>query len=150
MARSDKHLNAEVSSSLDIVDPKRSALMARIKTRDTSAELRVRSILHRMGLRFRLHIKHLPGTPDIVLARYSTVVFVHGCFWHGHHCRRGSLPKSNAEFWANKIGKNKHRDNKVKRELAKLGWRAINVWECELRNEPKLVARLGRIFNVCL
>jgi DNA mismatch endonuclease (patch repair protein) len=106
--------------------------MAAVPQRDTTPEIRVRSRLHRMGYRFRLHVKQLPGTPDIVLPKHRCVVFVHGCFWHGHEgCNRSSLPKSNTEYWREKRIKNKARDRKAIAELQKLGWHCLVVWECE-------------------
>lgn len=134
-----------------MVDPlstdARSRLMARVGSRDTLPELKVRSLLHRLGYRFRLHRKTLPGTPDIVLPSRGVVVFVHGCFWHAHSCRKGTLPKSRVEFWVLKIGKNQKRDRRNRRELQALGWRVVAVWECELRNMERLERKLLRIIG---
>jgi DNA mismatch endonuclease (patch repair protein) len=118
--------------------------MSRIKGKDTGPELVVRSLLHRMGLRFRLHAKHLPGKPDIVLPRYRTVVFVHGCFWHRHRgCKNCTTPTNNREFWVRKLNGNAARDRRDARSLAGMGWRAIVVWECEVeRNLGCLRSRL--------
>ncbi len=122
---------------------KRSEVMSRIKGRNTKPELAVRSLLHNMGYRFRLHRADLPGKPDIVLARYKTVIFVHGCFWHRHKdCRFAYTPKSRTEFWLNKLESNVIRDVRVKSDLELLGWRVITVWECELRLSEQLAARL--------
>jgi len=117
--------------------------MSRIKGRNTKPELAVRSLLHRMGYRFRLHKANLPGKPDIVLARYKTVIFVHGCFWHRHKdCRFAYTPKSRTEFWLKKLESNVIRDIQVKSDLELLGWRVITLWECELRDMDQLAARL--------
>ena len=122
---------------------KRSEVMSRIKGRNTKPELAVRSLLHRMGYRFRLHKADLPGKPDIVLARYKTVIFVHGCFWHRHKdCRFAYTPKSRTEFWLKKLESNVIRDIQVKSDLELLGWRVITLWECELRDMDQLAARL--------
>ena len=117
--------------------------MSRIKGRNTKPELAVRSLLHRMGYRFRLHRADLPGKPDIVLSRYRTVIFVHGCFWHRHKdCRFAYTPKSRTEFWLKKLEPNVIRDIQVKSDLELLGWRVITLWECELRDMDQLAARL--------
>lgn len=121
----------------------RSDIMRRIRSTDTRAELVVRSLLHRAGFRFRLHNKQLPGKPDIVLPRYKTVVFVHGCFWHGHKgCKEGRRPKSNTEYWNRKLDRNLRRDAANSKLLRKLGWKRIVVWECELKNIEALKQRL--------
>ena len=128
---------------------KRSEVMSRIKGRNTKPELVVRSLLHRLGYRFRLHRTTLPGKPDIVLPRFKTVIFVHGCFWHRHKdCRFAYTPKSRTDFWLKKLESNEIRDIRVKSDLELLGWRVITVWECELRDmdllSRKIVAELGR------
>ena len=113
---------------------KRSEVMSRIKSRDTQPERAVRSMLHKLGYRFRLHRADLPGRPDLVLSRHRTVIFVHGCFWHRHRgCKLAYTPKSRATFWQNKFASNVVRDRRVRSQLVKLGWRVITVWECELR-----------------
>jgi DNA mismatch endonuclease (patch repair protein) len=118
-------------------------VMLRIKESNTKPELAVRSLLHRMGYRFRLHKVDLPGKPDIVLSRYKTVIFVHGCFWHRHKdCRFPYTPKSRTEFWLKKLESNVVRDNQVKFDLELSGWRVITVWECELRELDQLAARM--------
>ncbi len=120
--------------------------MSRIKNRNTRPELAVRSLLHRMGYRFRLHRTDLPGKPDIVLARYKTAIFVHGCFWHRHKdCRFAYTPKSRVDFWLKKLESNVTRDQLVKVDLVRLGWRVITVWECELREPVQLAYRLKEI-----
>ncbi len=111
---------------------KRSAVMARIKSKDTKPEWIVRRYLFSRGYRYRKNVKGLPGTPDIVLRKYGIVIFIHGCFWHGHEVD-GTMPKTNHEFWKNKIEKNKQRDERNKEELRKMGWSIITVWECQLR-----------------
>ncbi len=122
---------------------KRAEVMSRIKSRDTQPERAVRSMLHRLGYRFRLHRIDLPGKPDLVLSRYRTVVFVHGCFWHRHKgCRFSYTPKTRVDFWQNKFASNVVRDQRVRSQLVKLGWRVITVWECELRSAERLSGRL--------
>ena len=104
--------------------------MSRIGPKDTSPELIVRSTLHRLGYRFRLHVKKLPGKPDIVLAKHRTVIFVHGCFWHRHKgCKQASTPKSNQAFWQEKFARNVERDRRNVRSLKQLGWKVIIIWE---------------------
>lgn len=121
----------------------RSRVMSRIRGYDTNPEMTVRRFLHRAGLRFRLHSKDLPGTPDIVLPRWNTVVLVHGCFWHRHsNCHRAYMPKSNIRFWADKFAANIQRDRRKSRELKQLGWRVIVIWECAL--SPRQLGRLVR------
>lgn len=117
----------------------RSALMACIKSKDTVPEKIVRSWLHRHGYRFRLHRKDLPGCPDIVLPKYRTVIFVHGCFWHQHErCRIASRPKSNTGYWMAKLSKNVQRDIAVYGELRAMGWHVAIVWECETKDKNSL------------
>lgn len=120
----------------DIKTPEeRSRNMAAIKSTDTRPEMLVRRYLHSMGWRYRLHSKKLPGKPDIVMRRFMTVIFVNGCFWHGHRgCKYYRLPKSNTEFWEQKIEQNRLRDERDILALTELGWRVIVIWECELRN----------------
>ena len=118
----------------DVFDvEKRSAVMALIKGRNTKPEILVRQMLHRLGFRFRLHRKDLPGTPDIVLPKYRTAIFVSGCFWHGHDCPRGKRPADNADFWNTKIDKNIQRDERTRKELEGLGWRVLVIWTCSLK-----------------
>ena len=107
--------------------------MSRVKGRDTTPELIVRRMLHTEGYRFRLHRKDLPGKPDIVFPGRRKVVFVHGCFWHGHRCRKGRLPKSNKDFWRTKIGANRARDRRHLKGLAALGWKTLVIWQCKLK-----------------
>jgi DNA mismatch endonuclease (patch repair protein) len=112
----------------------RSYNMSRIRSKDTKPELLVRKFLFSKGFRYRLHDKKLPGKPDIVLPKYKTVVFIHGCFWHGHDgCRYSVIPKTRTEWWEEKIDRNKIKDEKVKNDLLKLKWKVIHVWECEIK-----------------
>lgn len=123
---------------MDTVSPeKRSWIMSRIRGRDTSPELRLRRLLHRVGLRFRLHAR-LPGRPDLVLPRHRIAVFVHGCFFHAHGCRRSRLPKSNSEFWAAKFAGNTERDRRVVAALEAAGWSVLVLWECESLDPLKI------------
>lgn len=117
--------------------------MARVGHYDTKPEQAVRKLLHAMGHRFRLHRKDLPGKPDIVLPRHKKVVFVHGCFWHGHEgCRRAARPTTNIEFWNKKLDGNAARDARVLKELKELGWEPLVIWECWIRDVPALQKRL--------
>jgi DNA mismatch endonuclease (patch repair protein) len=129
----------------DVFSPeKRSQVMRRVRGRDTSPERKVRRLLTRMGLRYRLYRRDLPGSPDVVFAGKRAALFVHGCFWHGHDCARGArTPKANADYWIRKIARNRARDADVQRRLAEAGWRAVVVWECELKDEARLAERLA-------
>jgi DNA mismatch endonuclease (patch repair protein) len=121
---------------MDTVDKAtRSRIMASVGQRDTGVEMVLRSALHRMGLRYRLHVRSLPGSPDIVFPRYRAVVFVHGCYWHAHGCHRSTIPKSSNGFWAEKFTANKLRDAKKEAALLGAGWRVMTVWECTLRGK---------------
>ncbi len=137
----------------DVMTPEqRSRCMAAIKGKDTKPELIVRKYLFSRGLRFRVQVRKLPGNPDIVLPKYKTVIFVNGCFWHGHEgCRYFRLPKSNIEFWKEKIKRNVARDFRNEAELKALGWRVIRVWECEIKTlaqrEEYLKCLYDRIVN---
>lgn len=118
----------------NISKERRSFIMSRVRSRDTKPEKIVRSILFSQGFRFRLCQKNLPGKPDIVLKKYKTVIFIHGCFWHGHeNCKKSGLPQSNADFWKNKIERNKQRFNEVAGQLRAQGWKVVVIWECEIR-----------------
>jgi DNA mismatch endonuclease, patch repair protein len=131
----------------DVFSPEqRSRVMARVKGKDTSPELKVRRLLHRLGARFRLHRKDLPGAPDIVLPRRRLAIFVHGCFWHGHDCARGArVPKQNRDYWLGKVGRNRERDMQNRAALEALGWRVETIWECELKDD--LQARMRRLIG---
>lgn len=120
----------------DIVDPMtRSRMMSGIRGKNTKPELIVRSLLHKQGFRFRLHKKDLPGTPDLVLPKYRAVIFIHGCFWHGHDCSFFKLPASRTDFWQKKIQGNRLRDIRCLQELQKMGWRSLVIWECAIRGK---------------
>ena len=122
---------------------KRSSVMRQVKGRDTSPELKVRRALTRLGARYRLHRRDLPGAPDVVIPGRRLAIFVHGCFWHGHDCVRGARePKANADYWRGKIGRNRERDGVNQATLAALGWRVAVIWECALKDEVALNARL--------
>ena len=126
---------------------KRSQLMSRIRGRNTKPERAVRSLVHRMGFRFRLHSADLPGRPDLVFRSRRKVIFVHGCFWHQHSCKRGTRPKTNRAFWAEKLERNRARDEDVATELGRLGWRSLVVWECQTLKEELLCKRLRRFLE---
>jgi DNA mismatch endonuclease, patch repair protein len=122
--------------------------MSRIRGKDTAPEKIVRSILHRLGYRFRLHVKSLPGKPDIVLAKYKTAIFVHGCFWHRHKgCRNCTTPTNRQEFWLAKLSGNAARDKVHQRALRKLGWRSVVVWECQIEEAERLKTKIVRFLN---
>ena len=123
----------------DIVDSAtRSRMMSGIRGKNTKPEHQIRSLLHRNGFRFRLHVKDLPGKPDVVLPRYQAVIFVHGCFWHGHDCHLFRLPGSRTEFWETKIARNQANDCLAAERLSETGWRVATVWECSLRGRTRL------------
>ncbi len=131
------------SPNMDTVSPEqRSRNMAMVRSRDTSPELKIRFMLHRLGYRYRLHGKGLPGTPDLVFPSRKSVIFVDGCFWHGHDCDRGALPSSNKAFWREKIVKNTARDKRAREELLRGGWRIFVVYQCEMKEEGVLRERL--------
>ena len=126
----------------------RSAVMRKVPGKDSSAELKVRRALTALGRRYRLHRKDLPGSPDIVMAGPRLAVFVHGCFWHGHDCKRGARPpKANAAYWSAKIDRNRTRDARVQAELRALGWRPEVIWECELKDAEALKTRLAALLG---
>ncbi len=128
---------------MDTLSPAdRSLLMARVRTKNTTPELIVRSCLHTMGYRFRLHRRDLPGTPDIVLPKFHKVIFVHGCYWHGHGCSSGRLPKSNVEFWESKIKLKMARDVRNLEAIRNCGWSAYVVWSCQTQSLVNLRASL--------
>lgn len=117
--------------------------MGRIRSKNTKPEKVIRSLLHRMGYRFRLHRKDLPGKPDIVLPRYKTVIEIRGCFWHRHEgCKNATMPKSNTEFWQEKFKKNVERDRDNEKKLQDLGWNVIVIWACELKNPEEIEKNL--------
>lgn len=129
----------------------RSAVMSRVRSKNTRPELKVRMLLHGLGFRFRVHRRDLPGHPDIVLPRFRTVVFVHGCFWHRHaNCTKTTVPASNADFWASKFVANKRRDRRIQNDLRKRGWRVIVVWECETLAPARLSDRLDKALHAAV
>jgi DNA mismatch endonuclease (patch repair protein) len=126
----------------------RSRIMARVKSRDTAPEKMVRKILHRMGYRFRLRSAKLPGKPDVILPKHKKIVFVHGCFWHGHEgCRRSLRPASNSEYWNRKIDRNIARDARVQQELKEMGWKVLVIWQCQMRDASTVEERLEGFLN---
>ena len=128
---------------------KRSAVMRRVKGKDTAPELAVRRALTRLGARYRLHRTDLPGKPDIVMAGRKLAIFVHGCFWHGHDCARGArVPKQNRHYWVAKVGRNVARDASTREALGVAGWRVETLWECELKDAPGLETRLRALLEV--
>lgn len=119
--------------------------MSRISGADTGPEIAVRKIIHRMGFRYRLHVKNLPGNPDIVLARHKKVIFVNGCFWHGHRgCKRSKRPSSNIDFWNEKISKTIKRDKESLSTLKKMGWKVLVVWQCQTKSLERLHRQLSQ------
>ena len=116
---------------------RRSALMKRVKQKHTAPELTVRKALHKRGLRYKIGDPKLPGRPDLSFPRYRSVVFVHGCFWHGHECRAGRLPTTNTDYWIAKIEANRNRDARKEQALCDLGWRVFTVWQCQLRSAER-------------
>ena len=133
----------------DVYPPeKRSAVMRRVKGKDTSPERLVRKVLTNLGARYRLHRKDLPGKPDIVMPGRRLALFVHGCFWHGHDCARGArVPKANRDYWVAKVDRNRARDAHSRAELAAAGWRVETIWECELKDAAALETRLRRLLD---
>ncbi len=131
------------------IDERTSARMSRIRSKDTLPEMVVRSMVHRLGYRYVLHDKRLPGCPDLVFPSRRKIIFVHGCFWHGHSCRRGTRPKTNPEFWAKKIEDNQARHTRNVRQLRVAGWRVLVVWECATHpsKSSTLKARLTKFLD---
>ncbi len=125
------------------VSEQRSRNMSAIKSKNTKPEIAVRKLLHSMGYRFRLHSKGLPGSPDIVLPKYKTVIFVHGCFWHRHeNCKYASTPKTRQEFWENKFKVNVKRDLEIQEKIKNIGWKSVVIWECETKKVDNLREKL--------
>ena len=132
----------------NLTEAQRKRNMSNIRSRNTKPELVVRSIIHKLGFRFRLHARHLPGKPDIVLPRHKKIVLVHGCFWHMHTCKRGNVfPQTNEPYWATKRHRNVERDRLNKSSYKKAGWRTLIVWECETRDIAKLSGNLSKFLN---
>lgn len=134
-----------------VTEEKRSYIMSRVRSKDTKPEMAVRSLLHLMGYRFTVNgpqNRQLPGRPDIVLPKHHTVVFVHGCFWHGHdNCKNARIPKSRSDWWKSKIERNKVRDKIALGDLKRLGWKVAVVWECELKDKETLENKLENFFR---
>jgi DNA mismatch endonuclease (patch repair protein) len=133
----------------DVFDPaKRSAVMARVKSRDTKPELLLRRLLTGLGARYRLHRKDLPGSPDVAMPGRRLAIFVHGCFWHGHDCPRGSrVPKANRDYWLAKVARNVARDARNVADLTAAGWRVETVWECQMKDQALLRVRLATLLK---
>jgi DNA mismatch endonuclease (patch repair protein) len=130
-----------------ISQEQRSALMRSVKQRNTKPEMIVRRLLHARGWRYRLNRKSLPGSPDIVFPSRRKAIFVHGCFWHGHSCKKGKLPSSNLEYWSAKIDQNRKRDTRVETELLEEGWRSFVVWQCDLDNRDAILLEIEEFLN---
>src|ERR1700733_11420400 len=134
---------------MDTVDKvTRSRIMSSVGQKNTGAETLLRSNLHKQGFRYRLHVRKLPGSPDLVFPRFGAVIFVHGCYWHSHGCYKSTIPKSNCDFWTEKFKANRHRDKRNIDLLLKQGWRVLIVWECALLGKcalpsDELAARIG-------
>ena len=129
----------------------RSKCMAAVKSKNTKPELIVRKFLFSKGLRYRIHKSSLPGKPDIVLPKYKTVIFINGCFWHGHDgCRNFRMPKSNIVFWQNKILSNKNRDLINEKKLNDMGWNVIRIWECEITHKDNVNSTLENVYNLII
>jgi len=143
-------IDTEKDKMTDIfTSEKRSEIMSNIRSGDTKPEKIVRSLLHRMGYRFRLHRNKLPGCPDIVFPKRKKVIFVHGCFWHGHaNCSRSTLPKTRIDYWRNKISKTMSRDIQNNRALIYLGWQVLIIWQCETKDLSNLEERLNSFLDI--
>jgi DNA mismatch endonuclease (patch repair protein) len=138
------------AGSSDVFDAaQRSAVMRRVKSRDTTPELKVRAALTKLGARYRLHRKDLPGSPDLVMPGRRLALFVHGCFWHGHDCARGArVPKQNRDYWTAKVARNRARDVSARDALQALGWHVETLWECELKDSEALDQRLRNLLQL--
>lgn len=144
----DSTQKAELHRTDIMTKEARSRLMSAIGTRNTKPELAVRSVLRSLGHQYRLYGQGIAGKPDIILSRVHTLIFVHGCFWHQHPgCRKATIPKQNAAFWRRKLRANRDRDHSIEKELRKVGWRVIVVWECQTRNRAQLISKLSRRLN---
>jgi DNA mismatch endonuclease (patch repair protein) len=128
---------------------KRSWNMSQVRSKDTAPELLVRSLMHRMGLRFRVHSKNLPGTPDLVLPKYRTAVFVHGCYWHRHNgCKYTTTPKTNTAFWEKKFMRNVNRDRGNQQMLEEAGWNVLVIWQCQTKDIVRLEKIISAAFRI--
>jgi DNA mismatch endonuclease (patch repair protein) len=126
----------------------RSKIMRSVRGKNTKPEVTVRSIVHSLGLRFRLHDRKLPGHPDLVLAKHCAVIFVHGCFWHRHDCSKATAPKTRADFWQAKFDANVARDARQRTAIESTGWRVLTIWECEVKDSNALRAKLEAFFDL--
>ena len=132
----------------DLTPEQRRYTMSRVRAKDTGPEMKVRRLTHRLGFRFRLHRRDLPGAPDLVFPARRKVIFVHGCFWHGHECPAGAnRPASNRTYWTAKLQKNITRDKANLKKLSELGWETLILWECEIRDEEALGRRIARFLS---
>lgn len=125
----------------------RSRRMSLVRSKDTKPELLVRRLVHRLGYRYRLHRKDLPGRPDMVFPSRKKIIFVHGCFWHGHECKVGHIPRSRLDYWVQKITRNNERDRSTLRRLRRRRWKCLVLWECQLRELEKITARIIRFLE---
>lgn len=132
----------------NLTPDQRSAQMSKVRSKDTKPEMFVRRLVHGMGYRYRLHVGTLPGKPDLVFPSRRKIIFVHGCFWHGHDCPLGRIPKSRVEFWVGKIEANRSRDAVNIGKLERLGWTSLAVWECQLRGAGRLAGKIRRFLGV--
>jgi DNA mismatch endonuclease (patch repair protein) len=135
---------------MDTLTPaQRSERMSRVRSKDTKPEMLVRTMVHQMGFRYRLHVKTLPGNPDMVFPSRGKIIFVHGCFWHRHgaQCDFTRWPKSKLDFWRPKLEQNHERDKIVRRELRKLGWQVLTLWECQMKNSTALATRVRKFLE---
>jgi DNA mismatch endonuclease (patch repair protein) len=137
------------TSTMDrLTKKKRSWLMSRVRGVDTTPELLVRTLVRQMGHRFASYSQNLPGRPDLIFRRKKMLIFVHGCFWHGHaNCQKGRLPKSNRAYWSDKVIKNRARDRRVVRQLRRLGWKSLTIWACQLSDRDKVEKRIERFLK---
>jgi len=134
--------------AMDNLSPReRSAQMAKVRSKNTKPEMTVRKLIYSLGYRYRLHRKELPGKPDIVFVSRKKVIFVNGCFWHGHHCSLGRIPKSRVDFWVNKINGNNKRDKTNIRKLKRLGWKVLVLWECQLKSNEKMILKIRKFLD---
>lgn len=141
--KAKQHYLMKTKSKDHLSPQQRSRQMAKVTSKDTKPEKLVRSILHKEGFRFRKNVKSLPGVPDIVLPKYKTVIFVHGCFWHQHDCKRGNrMPSNRREYWEKKLQRNAERDLQHQKDLEKAGWEVIIIWECELKKKSNNVEQV--------